>query len=49
MIQLTADPETSTKKLTKIALRRSVMNRTVDQVFDPEEREKIEEEMKEND
>ena len=49
MIQLTADPATSTKKLTRIALRRSVMKRTVDQVYDSEEKEKIEEEMKEND
>ena len=49
MIQLTADPATSAKKLSKVALRRSVMNRTVDQIFDSEVREEIEEEMKEND
>ena len=49
MIQLTADPATSAKKLSRVALRRSVMNRTVDQIFDSEVREEIEEEMKEND
>ena len=45
----TADPAASAKKLTKVALRRSVMKRTVDQIHDAEEREEIEEEMKEND
>ena len=45
----TADPAASAKKLTKVALRRSVMKRTVDQIFESEEREEIEEEMKEND
>ena len=49
MIQSAADPATSAKKLTQVALRRSVMKRTVDQIFDSEEREEIEEEMQEND
>jgi len=45
LIQSAADPATSAKKLTQVALRRSVMKRTVDQIFDSEEREEIEEEM----
>ena len=49
LIQSAADPATSAKKLTQVALRRSVMKRTVDQIFDSEEREEIEEEMQEND
>ena len=49
MIQSTADPAISAKKLTGVALRRSVMNVTVDQIFDSEVREVIEEELKETD
>ena len=49
MIQSTADPAVCAKKLTQVALRRAIMNRTVDQIFDSEEREEIEEEMQEND
>ena len=48
LIQSTADPAVCAKKLTQVALRRAIMNRTVDQIFDSEEREEIEEEMQEN-
>ena len=49
LIQSTADPAVCAKKLTQVALRRAIMNRTVDQIFDSEEREEIEEEMQEHD
>ena len=48
-IQSTADPAVYTKKLTQVALRRSIMKRTVDQIFDSDERDEIEEEMQESD
>ena len=48
-IQSTADPAVFAKKLTQVALRRAVLTRTVDQIFNPDERDEIEEEMQESD
>merc|ERR1712212_414571 len=44
-IQSTAHPAVYTKNLTQVVLRRAIMTRTVDQIFDSEERDDIEEEM----
>jgi len=44
-IQSTADPAVYAKKLTQVALRRAIMTRTVDQIFNSDERDEIEEEM----
>ena len=48
-IQSTADPAVFAKKLTQVALRRAVLTRTVDQIFNPDERDEIEEEMQASD
>ena len=48
-IQSTADPAVYAKKLTQVALRRAIMTRTVDQIFNSDERDEIEEEMQESD